>query len=68
MTFANETTGRTPCPSWCERTHADGDVEPGGHRGLRWSPALADDGYWVDIPKVLNEDGDVVVWVKALNG
>jgi hypothetical protein len=59
---------RHTCPSWCERAHAEGDLEPEEHRGLRWSPVLADDGYWVDIPTVQNKDGDVVVCVNSSGG
>jgi len=65
MTTIKHQTTRHTCPSWCERTHADGDLEPEAHRGLQWSPVLADDGYWVDIPRLQNKDGDVVVWVTA---
>jgi hypothetical protein len=39
-------------------------MEPDSHHGLRWSTVRADDGYWVDIPTVLNKDGDVVVFVR----
>lgn len=66
MTAIDPPSTRSPCPSWCERRHGAADVDPDGHRGLQWSPALADDGYWVDIPTLQNMDGDVVVQVASL--
>lgn len=65
MTTTKHQTTRNTCPTWCERAHAEGDLAPEAHRGLQWSPVLADDGYWVDIPRVQNENGDVVVRVTA---
>jgi hypothetical protein len=66
MTTVDRRPTQRTCPNWCERRHAAGDVDPEDHRGLQWSPALVDDGYWVDVPTVQNTDGDVVVWVKAV--
>lgn len=66
MTTVDRRPTRSTRPTWCERHHAAGDIDPEDHRGLQWSPTLADDGYWVDIPTVQNIDGDVVVWVKAV--
>lgn len=68
MTTTDDPTLRSPCPPWCESSHEDGNVEPESHHGLRWSPVRADDGYWVDIPTLQNKNGDVVVWVTALDG
>lgn len=68
MTATDDRSKRSTCPSWCETRHADGDVEPERHEGLRWSTVRADNGYWVDIATVQNRDGDIVVWVETDTG
>ena len=68
MTTTDDPSRRSICPSWCETSHTEGDVEPAHHHGLRWSPVRPDDGYWIDIATVQNKDGDVVVWADADRG
>ena len=58
----------SPCPTWCQIPHNEGDTGARGHDGPSWPTVNVDDGSSVDIATVQDENGDAVVWLDAEHG